>query len=96
MDFKIIHEEYGQKGRFYLSNQEGELGEMTYVYAGSGKIIIDHTEVDPVLRGQNAGKKLLEAAVSWAREQRLKILPLCPFAKAVMMKNRELYEDVLD
>lgn len=96
MDFKIIHEEQGQKGRFYLSADQGELGEMTYVYAGPDKIIIDHTEVKPELKGQNAGKKLLEAAVSWAREKGLKILPLCPFAKAVMMKNRELYEDVLD
>lgn len=95
MDWKIIHEEQGQKGRFFLGSEQGELGEMTYVYAGPDKIIIDHTEVDPILRGQNAGKRLVEAAANWAREAGLKIIPLCPFTKATMLKNRELYKDVL-
>jgi predicted GNAT family acetyltransferase len=95
MNWTIIHEEQGQKGRFLIRGEQGDMGEMTYVYAGSDKIIIDHTEVDPVLRGQNAGKKLVEAAAAWARQAGLKIIPLCPFTKATMLKNREFYEDVL-
>jgi predicted GNAT family acetyltransferase len=67
---------------------------MTYTYAGSDKIIIDHTEVDDSLRGKGVGYKLVEASVNFARENNISILPLCPFAKAVFNKKSE-YSDVL-
>ena len=84
----------GNKGVFYY-NVEGERkAEMTYSNAGPDKIIIDHTEVDESLRGEGVGYKLVEAAVNYARENQLKILPLCPFAAAVFRK-RDDYSDVL-
>jgi len=95
MDLKIEQEDNGNKGRFYIQSEGKQLGEMTYVYAGPEKIIIDHTEVGEQLKGQGAGKKLVDAAADWAREKGIKILPLCPFAKATMMKNKEAYADVL-
>jgi len=95
MDLKIEQEDNGNKGRFYIQAEGKQLGEMTYVYAGPEKIIIDHTEVGEELKGQGAGKKLVDAAADWARENGIKILPLCPFAKATMMKNKEAYADVL-
>lgn len=74
---------------------EGEcLAEMTYTWAGEALFIIDHTEVSDKLKGQGAGKKLVDAAVLFARKMRVKILPLCPFAKSVFDKTPE-YEDVL-
>jgi predicted GNAT family acetyltransferase len=66
---------------------------MTYTMAGE-RIIIDHTLVDDALRGTGAGKKLVEAGVQWAREQKRKILPLCPFARSVFDKT-PAYADVL-
>lgn len=95
MDWKIEQEDNGTKGRFYIVLEGRELGEMTYVYAGPEKIIIDHTAVDEELKGQSAGKKLVDAGADFAREKGIKILPLCPFAKATMMKNKEAYADVL-
>lgn len=91
---EIQHEENGNKGRFYVHQDGEDLAEMTYVYAGDTKIIIDHTEVDDALRGQGAGKKMVEKAVLYAREKNLKILPLCPFAKSVFDKVSE-FSDVL-
>ncbi|MCL4162221.1 UNVERIFIED_CONTAM: hypothetical protein GTU68_004399 [Idotea baltica] len=67
---------------------------MTYTFAGSDKIIIDHTEVDESLRGKKVGNNLVEEAVKFAREKNIKILPLCPFAKHVMEKNSD-YNDIL-
>lgn len=69
------------------------LAEMTYTVAGS-RVIIDHTTVDDALRGTGAGKKLVEAAVQWARAENVKIIPLCPFAKSVFDKT-PAYSDVL-
>ena len=84
----------GNKGVFYYDVEGERKAEMTYSNAGPDKIIIDHTEVDESLRGEGVGYKLVEAAVNYARENQLKILPLCPFAAAVFRK-RDDYSDVL-
>lgn len=84
----------GNKGVFYYDVEGQRKAEMTYSNAGPDKIIIDHTEVDESLRGEGVGYKLVEAAVNYARENQLKILPLCPFAAAVFRK-RDDYSDVL-
>jgi uncharacterized protein len=90
----ILQKDDGKKGSFYIELNNQKVGEMTYVWAGTTKIIIDHTEVDDVLKGKNAGKQLLAKAVDFAREKNLKIMPLCPFAKAVFDKTAA-YNDVL-
>lgn len=90
----IKQEIEGNKGSFYYQVDGEKKAEMTYSNAGADKIIIDHTEVDESLRGQGIGYKLVEAAVNFARENQIKILPLCPFAAAVFKKNSE-YSDVL-
>lgn len=82
----IEHENNTKNGSFYIDIDGHRLAEMTYVWAGSAQIIIDHTEVSEKLKGQGAGKQLVTAAVNWARETGLKIIPLCPFAKSVFDK----------
>lgn len=91
---QIKHKEIGSKGIFYIEENGEKLAEMTYSKAGETLIIIDHTEVNARLKGKGAGKQLVQAAVTFARERKIKILPLCPFAKAVFDKTPE-YGDVL-
>ncbi len=83
-----------KKGMFYIEQDGKIVAEMTYVWAGTGKIIINHTEVNEILKGQGAGKQMLSKAVEFVRENGLKIIPLCPFAKSVFDKTPE-YGDVL-
>ena len=90
----IQHTDDGFKGKFFITQNDKELAEMTYVWVGTKKIIIDHTEVDDALRGQGAGRQLLAQAVEFARTTQIKIIPLCPFAKSVFDKVKE-YSDVL-
>lgn len=89
----ITHERNGHKGAFVMNRDGKRLAEMTYSMAGT-KAIIDHTTVDDALRGTGAGRKLVEAAVQWARAENLKIIPLCPYAKSVFDKT-PAYADVL-
>ena len=91
---EIRHEHSGNKGAFYIEQDGRRVAEMTYSQAGDTKIIIDHTGVGEELRGKGAGKKLVLAAVDWAREKGLHILPLCPFAKSVFDRTPEI-RDVL-
>jgi len=91
----IIQIEHGSKGAFVIKENNERLAEMTYSKAGDKLIIIDHTEVSDALRGKGAGKQLVSAAVEFARKQNLKILPLCPFAKAIFDKT-PAFKDVLN
>ena len=91
---EISHEDLATKGSFYLERGGKRLAEMTYSKAGADRIIIDHTEVADELRGEGVGKQLVEKAVSYAREQQISIVPLCPFARSVFDKYHEL-RDVL-
>lgn len=84
---EILQQDNGKKGSFYIGHEGNKAAEMTYVWAGPHRIIIDHTEVSDVLRGKNAGKQMVEQAVAFARERGLKITPLCPFANSMFKKH---------
>lgn len=90
----IQHKSGDTKGEFYLEDGGEVKAKLTYSKLGNTQIIIDHTEVSDDLRGENVGKKLVETAVQFARDHNLKILPLCPFAKATIEKDESL-QDVL-
>jgi predicted GNAT family acetyltransferase len=87
-------EDDGKKGVFFIEENGEIIAEMTYVWSGEDKIIIDHTEVSEKLGGKGIGKQLVHKSVEMAREKHIKILPLCPFAKRVFDKTEE-YKDVL-
>jgi len=85
MEVRISENE--SKGRAYIGEATKPDAEMTFSKAGDDKIIIDHTEVKELLKGQGAGKQMLMALVQMARGRNIKILPLCPFAHAMFRKD---------
>lgn len=91
---EIQHVNNETKGFFKAVEEGVEAGRMTYSWAGTDRFIIDHTEVNPDFNGKGVGKKMVMAAVEYARTNDKKILPLCPFAKSVFDKVEEI-RDVL-
>ena len=91
----IQHQFDGHKGSFFIEEGAKRFAEMVYVMAGPKKMIIEHTEVDESLKGQGIGVQLLEALVDFVRKEEIKVIPLCPFAKAVFKKRADL-QDVLN
>lgn len=83
-----------KNGFFYIDINGIHEAMMSFVFAGSDKIIIDHTEVKPGNEGKGFGIKMVTKAVEYAREHQIKIIPLCPFAKKVFDKTPE-FRDVL-
>lgn len=83
-----------KNGYFHIDVDGKEEAKMTFVFAGPDKFIINHTEVNPGNEGKGFGKKMVTAAVEYAREKGMKIIPLCPFAKSVFDKVEE-FRDVL-
>ncbi len=92
---EIKHQTDNHRGSFYVEAGTKKIAQMVYVMAGPKRMIIEHTEVDESLRGKGIGEKLLETLVEYVRKEGLKVIPLCPFAKATFKKNEQL-QDVLN
>jgi hypothetical protein len=87
MEIKQINGE--RKGCFKAEVDGVEAGLMTYVWAGNDKFIIDHTKVHSEFKGKNIGKQLVMAAVEYARNNNVKIIPTCSFVKSLFEKIPE-------
>lgn len=90
----VKHKNDDKRGRFYIEDNSQSIALMEYVYAGTDKFIIEHTEVDTAFEGKGLGRKLVASAVEYARANNLKIIPLCPYANAVFSKDPDSYKDV--
>ncbi|MBS1644940.1 MAG: N-acetyltransferase [Bacteroidetes bacterium] len=90
----IQHQTSDTGGRFYYEENGKELAGMYYIQNEGKHITIEHTEVDESLGGKGVGKLLLEKTIDFAREHGLRITPVCSYAKHVMDKNADKYEDV--
>jgi predicted GNAT family acetyltransferase len=90
---QIQRDEHGRKGAFFIDENGEWVAELTYVN-DNGIMTIDHTEIDEKLRGEGIGEDLVKAAVEYARENGLKINPVCPYAKKVIDRTPE-FQDVL-
>ncbi|AOH55976.1 hypothetical protein ABE28_016560 [Peribacillus muralis] len=85
---------YPKRGEFFFVEENGQrLAEITFFKSGVHEITVDHTVVSDKLRGQKVGNALLEKVVAFAREENLKIVPVCSFVQQQFEKHAE-YADV--
>ncbi len=81
-------------GAFFIEQGGKRIAVMTYSAHRDAKVVsIDHTEVDPSLRGRGIPKRLVAAAVDWARDEKIRLVPVCPYARHVFDRTPE-YADV--
>jgi uncharacterized protein len=93
-EMNIQHEQKKMSGSFFIKENGDLKAEMTYDLSDNNEMVINHTEVDEDLQGKSLGNQLVEAAVTYARKKRLKIIPVCSFAQAVFEKT-DSFKDVL-
>jgi predicted GNAT family acetyltransferase len=92
-DMEIQHKEGENGGKFFMENEGTRIA--TIAYTRQANIItIEHTEVDPSLRGKNIGYQLVQRTAEFARENGLKVSPICPFAMKQFQKNKE-WQDLM-
>lgn len=80
-------EDNGMNGRFIIYENEVLAGDMTFLWQGNSKIVIDHTNVSKDFGGKGYGKLLVTKAAAFARQRQIKIEPECPFVKALFEKD---------
>ena len=73
---------------------DGEVAFAEYRLIDHG-IILPHTVVPEAFEGKGVGSALAKTALGYAREQGLKVIPLCPFIAAYLQKHPE-WKDVVN
>jgi predicted GNAT family acetyltransferase len=58
----------------------------------SGVLVLVHTEVSPELQGRGIAGKLVQAALDYARANKLKVDPQCEYAAAYMQRRPETHD----
>lgn len=86
---EIKQETIENRGRFYVEERDNIMAEMDYYFTDKNTFIITHTEVSELLAGKGIGRKLVAAAVDYARKNSLVIKATCPFAKKVLDRTPE-------
>jgi len=80
-------------GEIQLHSDGAKAGKMDVSVQG-GLLVIYHTEVGEEFDGKGFAKILLNKAVSHARENGLKIVPLCPYVYAQFKRRPDEYRDI--
>ena len=88
----ILHARNASGGTFYVERHGERVAELAYT-RGERFTTIDHTWIDDELRGSGCGRRLVAEIVQWARDENVKLRPVCPFARAVLERMPE-YADV--
>ncbi|MGD8191850.1 GNAT family N-acetyltransferase [Brevibacillus ginsengisoli] len=88
---KVQHNADGHQ--FYIEKDGKLVAEMTYSVTSETLYIIDHTYVDDHYRGQGLAEELMSKVVDYARQYKIRLLGLCPFAKR-QLEIRPEYADV--
>ncbi|HIV82294.1 MAG TPA: N-acetyltransferase [Candidatus Salinicoccus merdavium] len=81
-----------KKGENMFFIGEDELNPEAYVsykVDDDGDLIIDSTEVANQLSGQGVGSTLVNMVIEYAKDEDKKIVPECPFARAVMEREED-------
>lgn len=70
---------------------EGLPGKLDYILDGKN-FVITHVGVHPELRGQGVAARIVEASLSYARENELRVIPMCSYAAAYIRRNPQHVE----
>ena len=91
---KVENHHSGNGGIITLNNDTKEVGRLTYtIFPEDNKLIISFVLVHPEFEGRGMGKYLVDEALKFARENKWKVYPHCSYARAVMMRMKDI-EDI--
>ena len=80
----IEREELNGVHEFVLRIDGERLGFLEFTRPEVGVMRIEYVEVSPQLRGTGLGRQLVAKAIDFAKETRLRVVPICGYARAVI------------
>lgn len=70
---------------------DGRLSKLDYMRDGNN-FAITHVGVDPEFRGQGLAGKIMEASLEYARQNSLRVVPMCAYAVHYIKENPQYLE----
>lgn len=70
---------------------EGQLSKLDYILDGD-TIVMTHVGVYPEYRGRGVAGKLTQVALEYAKENSLRVIPMCPYIATYIHRNRQYIE----
>jgi len=86
MSVTVIHEP--ERHRFIAHLDVGD-GVLLYNRPDGRTIDLEHTEVPTAARGQGVADLLTKAAIDYARANKLRVIPSCPFVRKWLARHPE-------
>ena len=85
-----------EKNRIYVNNSDGKMiVEATFPLYKEGIVVVNHSYVDPSLRGHGVASDLIKAVCAHVESQGLKMVATCPYA-VVWFKRHKDYGYLID
>jgi predicted GNAT family acetyltransferase len=77
----------------FETDADGGLAFVEYIIDGD-EITFTHTEVPKEAEGKGIASALVAAALAYARESKLRVIPKCAYVKSWLKRHHE-YDDIL-
>ncbi|MEM6261222.1 MAG: GNAT family N-acetyltransferase [Bacteroidota bacterium] len=84
-----------EKKRFEIE-LDGKFAFTEYTTTPKGMIVYTHTEVPQEMEGKGIGSTLAKHVLDYARQEKMTVLPLCPFVAGYIRRHPEYADLVLE
>src|SRR4030095_8081242 len=84
----VVHNPSEQRFEAWI---EGYLSKLDYIQDGKN-FVITHVGVYPEYRGQGVAGKIVEAGLQYAKQNSLRVIPMCSYAAAYIRRNPQYIE----
>ena len=87
-DKPLVTVHHNQAEQRFEATVEGRLSVVDYEQR-DGEIVFTHTYVPSELRGRGIAEKLVRAALDYAREQKVRVIPQCSYVDTFIRRHQE-------
>ena len=88
MEEKVIHEEENKRFVIYTDGKEA----FVEYRLDENEINLYHTFTNPALRGKGLAALVVRAALEFAKEKNLNVIPTCSYVQLFIQRNDEFKE----
>jgi predicted GNAT family acetyltransferase len=89
LSYEVVHESDNSRFAVHIEDETAILDYKLF----KDKVAYLHTGVPPSLEGRGIGSQLVRAGLDWAREEGLRVIPVCPFVTSYIQRHPE-YEEL--
>jgi len=87
-EIEVVHNEDGNRFETFI---DGQLSKLDYIMNGD-TIVMTHVGVNPVHRGNGVAAKITQTALEYAKENSLRVIPMCSYVGAYIRRNQQYME----